>query len=49
LPYSVDEIYGLRNVSNSSKYKSFKKVYNEMYNLYNLDLADDVKPKAIVT
>ena len=35
LPYSVEEIYGLRNVSDSSKYKTYKKVYNEMYKLYN--------------
>jgi len=49
LPYSVDEIYGLRNVSSSSKYKSFKKVYNEMYKLYNLDLLDNVRPRVIVT
>ena len=28
--------YGLKNVSDNAKYKSFKKVYNEMYNLYNL-------------
>ena len=34
LPYSVDEIYGLKN--DASKYKQFKKVYNEMYSLYNL-------------
>ena len=32
LPYSVDEIYGLRN--DTSKYNQFKKVYNEMYHLY---------------
>lgn len=49
LPYSVDEIYGLRNVSSSSKYKSFKKVYNEMYKLYNMDLSDYVRPKVVVT
>lgn len=36
LPYSVDEIYGLKNVSDSAKYKSFQKTYNEMYKLYNL-------------
>lgn len=49
LPYSVNEIYGLRNASSSSKYKSFKKVYNEMYNLYNFDLSKSVKPKVVVT
>jgi hypothetical protein len=35
LPYSVEEIYGLRDVSDSSKYKTYKKVYNEMEKLYN--------------
>ena len=38
LPYSVDEIYGLRNVSDTQKYKTFHKVYNEMYKLYHFDL-----------
>ncbi|MBR6897300.1 MAG: hypothetical protein IKN24_03935 [Lachnospiraceae bacterium] len=33
LPYSVEEIYGLRNVSDSQKYKTYKRVYNEMYKL----------------
>ena len=43
LPYSVEEIYGLKNVSDSSKYKAYKKVYNEMYKLYNLmDINDKV-------
>ncbi len=49
LPYSVDEIYGLRNVSDSAKYKSFKKVYNEMYNLYNFNLSIKKKPLMVVT
>ena len=33
LPYSVEEIYGLRNVSDNQKYKSYKRIYNEMYTL----------------
>lgn len=33
LPYSVDEIYGLKS-ADSSKYKEYKRVYNEMYKLY---------------
>ncbi|MBQ8117992.1 MAG: translation initiation factor 2 [Lachnospiraceae bacterium] len=49
LPYSVDEIYGLRNVSDSAKYKSFKKVYNEMYRLYNLKNPDRIKPDLVIT
>ena len=31
LPYSVDEIYGIRE---SGKYKGLKKIYNETYRLY---------------
>lgn len=49
LPYSVEEIYGLRNVSESTKYKSFKKVYNEMYNLYNFKLSHNLKPAMVIT
>lgn len=49
LPYSVDEIYGLRNVSNSSKYKAFKQVYNEMYHLYNLEMLHEIQPAVVLT
>ena len=48
LPYSVEEIYGLKNVSDSTKYKSFKKVYNEMYNLYNLKQPELVEPDKVI-
>ena len=47
LPYSVDEIYGLKN--DTSKYKQFKKVYNEMYSLYNLVPAEKVIPGVVIT
>ncbi|MBP3232955.1 MAG: hypothetical protein J6M65_00825 [Eubacterium sp.] len=49
LPYSVDEIYGLKNVSDTSKYKSFKKVYNEMYKLYNLHDSHVINPSKVIT
>ena len=50
LPYSVEEIYGLKNVSDSSKYKAYKKVYNEMYKLYNLmDINDKVGADQVIT
>ena len=49
LPYSIDEIYGLRNASDSSKYKSFKKVYNETYRLYNLKMSGDFSPDVVIT
>ncbi len=50
LPYSVDEIYGLKNVSEPSKYKTYKKVYNEIYRLYNLDdYKSVIKPGLVIT
>ena len=49
LPYSVDEIYGLRNVTGSQKYKTYKRVYNEMYRLYNFDISTSVKPQKVIT
>lgn len=49
LPYSVEEIYGLRDVSSASKYKVYKKVYNEMYKLYNLsDINKKVNPDIVI-
>lgn len=47
LSYSIDEIYGLRN--EASKYKHFKKVYNEMYKLYNLYPVDKILPDMVIT
>lgn len=49
LPNSVDEIYGLRNASDSSKYKPIKKVYNETYRLYNLKMPGDYSPDVVIT
>ena len=49
LPYSVDEIYGLRNVSGSPKYKTYRKVYNEMFRLYNLNVKDTIIPELVIT
>ena len=49
LPYSVEEIYGLRNVSDQAKYKMFKKVYNEMFNMYNLKTPDGIEPDEVIT
>ncbi|WP_031548717.1 hypothetical protein [Oribacterium sp. FC2011] len=49
LPYSIDEIYGLKNVSDSSKYKTYKRVYNELYKLYNLDTYNDsLNPQVVI-
>lgn len=43
LPYSVDEIYGIRD---SGKYGTLKRTYNEFYHLYQIaDFAQTVKPE----
>ena len=34
LPYSVNEIYGIRN---SGKYEELKQTYQEFYHLYNVE------------
>ena len=47
LPYSVDEIYGIRN---SGKYGTLKNVYNEMYKIYtNVNVNESVKVDYIIT
>ena len=35
LPYSVEEIYGMREGRDSQKYVGIKRVYNELYRLYS--------------
>ncbi|MBQ9015773.1 MAG: translation initiation factor 2 [Firmicutes bacterium] len=49
LPYSVEEIYGLRNVTDSQKYKKYRRVYNEMYRLYHFDIKDGTEPETVIT
>ena len=49
LPYSVDEIYGLRNVSNTQKHTTYKRIYNEMYKLYHLDPQGTKEPEVVIT
>jgi hypothetical protein len=47
LPYSVDEIYGIRN---SGKYGTLKRTYNEFYHLYNRkDYNQVVVPNVVIT
>lgn len=47
LPYSVDEIYGIRD---SGKYGILKRTYNEFYHLYQAsDYHQAVKPDIIIT
>lgn len=49
LPYSVDEIYGLRDTTDSQKYRVYHRTYNEMYRLYNLNTASDSVPEKVIT
>lgn len=47
LPYSVEEIYGIRT---SGKYGTLKQSYHEFYRLYGADTYEkDVKPDLIIT
>lgn len=47
LPYSVEEIYGIRD---SGKYGTSKRTYNEFFHLYQLeDYQTVVKPEIIIT
>lgn len=45
LPYSVDEVYGIRT---SQKYAGSKKTYNELFHLYGSDIGREVFPKNIL-
>ena len=49
LPYAIDEIYGLRNVTDANKYKSFKRVYNETYRLYSTKISHSFIPDVVIT
>jgi hypothetical protein len=43
LPYSVEEIYGIRE---SGKYASMKRVYNEFYHIYgNTEIRKTICPE----
>ena len=47
LPYSVEEIYGIRE---SGKYASLKQTYNEFYRIYGWDSpVDTLKPEVLLT
>lgn len=47
LPYSVTEIYGIRD---SKRYGLLKQTYNEMYHIYgNIDQSGQVNPDIVIT
>ena len=49
LPYSVDEIYGLRESEDSGKYRQAKRFYNEMYKIYGKMPGIVNSPEIIIT
>lgn len=49
LPYSVNEIYGLREGKDSGRYREPKRVYNEMYRIYGSTQAVMNRPDIVVT
>ena len=49
LPYSIEEIYGMRTDKESQKYIEPKKTYNELYKIYNLENNDEIKPDVVMT
>lgn len=47
LPYSVEEIYGIRN---AGKYGALKHTFNEMYHIYQQNLLKiPVRPEVVIT
>ena len=49
LPYSIEEIYGMRTDKESQKYIEPKRIYNELYNIYNLRECKVIKPDMVIT
>ena len=49
LPYSIEEIYGMRQERESQKYKGAKRVYNELYPLYNVKADQRLLPDVVLT
>ena len=48
LPYSADEIVGLKNVSKTQKYRTYRRVCNEMVKLVNLEPRRNAEPEVII-
>lgn len=47
LPYSIQEIYGIRNTS-GNRYQGTKRLYSELYPLYNKDAFTEKPDKVII-
>jgi len=46
LPYSVDEIYGIRN---EGKYGGLKQTYNQLYRIYSKPQTNNISPEVVLT
>lgn len=49
LPYSIEEIYGLREGDDAGKYRNTTQIYNEMYKLYSNHIGIIDNPKVVIT
>ena len=49
LPYSIDEVYGLREGDGSGRYHNPKRIYNEMYRIFGKTLNLMSAPDIIIT
>lgn len=49
LPYSIQEIYGMRQDREQQKYKTPKRIYNEIYPLYGTLSHPAIKPTLVLT
>jgi hypothetical protein len=49
LPYSIEEIYGLREGDAAGKYRNATKIYNEMYQLYGNHFGNPENPNIVIT
>ena len=47
LPYSIREIYGIRNTS-GNRYQQTKRIYSEMYPLYNREILQEKPDKGAI-
>ncbi|MBO6129370.1 MAG: translation initiation factor 2 [Pseudobutyrivibrio sp.] len=49
LPYSIEEIYGLREGDAAGKYRNATQIYNEMYQLYTNHFGNIENPEVVIT
>lgn len=47
LPYSIREIYGIKNVTRKQRYQVYDRIYSEFYPLYNPEMLS-AKPEAVI-